>query len=144
MLFSIGVETPSDDSTAYGLVVPALCNDEYACLSAADSPQTIAPMAREAIFLIVEEMVLSGGYAVEQLKDAGYLNYAREAQYQHCDSWFVLEVDLSSFAGKQQRINIALPDTLIQRIDNRVQEQPASYRDRSHFIATAARRELQA
>ncbi|EBP9900722.1 CopG family transcriptional regulator, partial [Salmonella enterica] len=40
-----------------------------------------------------------------------------------------------------QRINISLPDTLIKRIDNVVVSNPA-YRDRSHFLAEAARHEL--
>ncbi|CAG75413.1 hypothetical protein ECA2514 [Pectobacterium atrosepticum SCRI1043] len=36
------------------------------------------------------------------------------------DSWFVIDVDLSAFEGKQQQTNIALSDTLIQRVDKRV------------------------
>ncbi|QMR42946.1 type II toxin-antitoxin system HicB family antitoxin (plasmid) [Klebsiella aerogenes] len=53
----------------------------------------------------------------------------------------MVEVDLSEFEGKPQRINISLPDTLIKRIDNAVKGN-TSYRDRSHFLAEAARHEL--
>lgn len=34
-------------------------------------------------------------------------------EYSDFDTWFVIDIDLSSFEGKQQRINIALPETLI-------------------------------
>ncbi len=130
-----------DENTAYGLVIPALCTEDYGCFSAADDKEDIAIMAREAILLAVENMVASNR-AVEQIQDAGYLVYAKNIEYQYVDSWFVIDVDLSEFSGKQQRINISLPDTLIQRIDNRVKESPAQYRDRSHFLAEAARHEL--
>ncbi|ETS31223.1 CopG family transcriptional regulator [Photorhabdus temperata] len=141
MFFSVGVELPKDENTAYGLVIPALCTEDYGCFSAADNKEDIAIMAREAILLTVEDRV-ANSRAVEHIQDAGYLVYAKNTEYQYVDSWFVIDVDLSEFSGKQQRINISLPDTLIQRIDNRVKESPAQYRDRSHFLAEAARHEL--
>lgn len=142
MFFSVGVETPKDESTAYGLIVPALCTDDYGCFSAADNQKDIARMAREAILSIVDEMVMSGNVDIERINDAGHLVYAGQPDYADYDSWFVLDVDLSAFDGKPQRLNISLPDTLIKRIDNRVKEQPDTYRDRSHFLAEAARHEL--
>ncbi|MBP2170237.1 putative RNase H-like HicB family nuclease [Erwinia toletana] len=144
MFFSVGIETPKDENTAYGMIVPAFSAYDYGCFSAADSQDKIAPMVREAILLTVEDMLLSGKYSVEQIKDAGHLAYAGDREYADYDCWLVIDIDLSRFDGKQQRINIALPDTLISRIDNRVREQPAIYRDRSHFIAEAARHELSA
>lgn len=142
MFFSVGVETPKADDIAYGMIVPALCDDDYGCYSAADTQEAIALMAREAILLTIEEKVLSGQYSVEQIKDAGYLVYSAYPAYADFDSWFVIHVDLSDFEGKQQRINVALPDILVCRIDNRVKENPHHYRDRSHFLAEAAKREL--
>jgi len=62
--------------------------------------------------------------------------------YAHCDTWFVIDVDLTGFEGKQQRVNISLPDVLIKRIDSIVQARNALYKDRCHFLATAARHEL--
>lgn len=141
MFFSVGVEFPKDEKIAYGLVIPALCTEDYGCFSAADNQEDIAIMAREAILLTVEDMVANSS-GVEKIQDSGYLVYAKNAEYQYIDSWFVIDVDLSEFSGKQQRINISLPDTLIQRIDNRVKESPTQYRDRSHFLAEAARHEL--
>lgn len=142
MLFSIGVETPENSGSAWGIIVPALSAYDYGCVSAADTHEEIAAMAREAILLIVEEMLLSGKYSVEQIEDGGVMRYAQDEEYADYDRWFVIEVDLSAFSGKPQRINISLPDTLLGRIDRRVSDQPGLYRDRSHFLATAARREL--
>ena len=117
MFFSVGVESPKDADTAFGISVPAFDNFDYGCVSAADTQADIAVMAREAILAIVEEMILSGDHSVEDIFDAGFMVYAANAEYSHCDSWFMIDVDLSAFEGKQQRINIALPDVLIKRID---------------------------
>ncbi|HBA7004279.1 TPA: CopG family transcriptional regulator [Escherichia coli] len=140
MFFSVGVETPKDENTAYGMIVPAFSAYDYDCYSAADSQDQIAPMVKEAILATVEDMVYSG-ISVEDIKDAGYLVYSINPEYQDFDSWVMVDVDLSEFEGKPQRINISLPDTLIKRIDHAVRTG-TSYRDRSHFIAEAARREL--
>ncbi|STG07013.1 Uncharacterised protein [Escherichia coli] len=58
----------------------------------------------------------------DDIHDDGCLTYAANQDYSHCDSWFVIDVDLSEIEGKQQRINIALPDVLIRRIDGFVRE----------------------
>ncbi|MED7790437.1 type II toxin-antitoxin system HicB family antitoxin [Klebsiella aerogenes] len=141
MFFSVGVETPKDENTAYGMIVPAFSAYEMGCFSAADTQDQIAPMVKEAILLSVECLVEDRGLSAEDIKDAGHLVYAANPEYKDFDSWFMIEVDLSAFEGKPQRINISLPDTLIKRIDNAVKGS-TSYRDRSHFLAEAARHEL--
>lgn len=142
MLFSVGIETPKDDSVAYGLVVPALCIEQYSCFSAADTENEIADMATEAIQLMLETMQ-EEGVAVSALKDAGYRQYKVMEEYAYCDTWLLLQVDVSAFEGKPKRINVSIPDTLISRIDSKVKSAPQRYRDRSHFLATAARHELE-
>ena len=142
MLFSVGVEAPNDSATAYGISVPALDNADFGCISAADEQRDIPVMAREAILSVIEEMLVSGAYSVEDIVDAGFMVYAASPDYAHCDTWFVIDVDLTGFEGKQQRVNISLPDVLIKRIDSIVQVRNTLYKDRSHFLATAARREL--
>lgn len=141
MFFSVGLETPKDDKTAYGMIVPAFMAYDYGCFSAADTRQEIAPMVREAILMTIEDLVESERYDVEDIFDAGHLVYAADPEYSGFDTWFLIDIDLSAFEGKSHRINISLPDMLLKRIDNRVKEHP-SYRDRSHFIAMAARKEL--
>lgn len=142
MFFSVGIETPKDDQMAYGIAVPALDSIDYGCVSAADEQSDIPCMAREAILAVIEDMMMNGTHSVEDIVDAGFMVYKSNPDYSHCDTWFVIDVDLTGFEGKQQRLNIALPDVLIKRIDSAVQEKNTLYKDRSHFLATAARHEL--
>ncbi|MGO1248088.1 MAG: type II toxin-antitoxin system HicB family antitoxin [Oceanisphaera sp.] len=142
MLFSVGVEYPSHDGEAFGLVVPALCNDDFACFSAADSEAQVKVMATEAIAMVVEEMV-SNGVSGDSIKDLGPRYYRQLADYEHCDGWLLLDVDLTEFMGKPKRINVSLPDGLIQLIDSRVKASQGQYKDRSHFLAIASRHELE-
>ncbi|WP_232832547.1 type II toxin-antitoxin system HicB family antitoxin [Photorhabdus sp. CRCIA-P01] len=93
MFFSVGVELPKDENTAYGLIIPALCTEKYGCFSATDNRENIAIMAREAILLTVEDMVANNS-AVEHIQDTGYLVYAKNTEYQYVDSWFVINVGL--------------------------------------------------
>ena len=141
MFFSVGVEMPANDNEAYGMIVPALCNDDFGCISAADNQDEIALMVREAILSIVDFMV-ERGMDITQLKDAGPFVYAANPEYAYCKQWLLVDVDLSALEGKPQRINISLPDALLERIDNRVKQPASGYRDRSHFLAVAARHEL--
>ncbi|WP_347254563.1 type II toxin-antitoxin system HicB family antitoxin [Leminorella grimontii] len=141
MFFSVGVETPKDENTAYGMIVPAFSAYDCGCFSAADTQDQIAPMIKEAILMVIEDLVQRGVVAAGDIKDAGYLVYAANPEYKDFDSWVMVDVDLSEFEGKPQRINVSLPDTLIRRIDTAVKSSTV-YRDRSHFIAEAARHEL--
>ncbi|WP_232513335.1 type II toxin-antitoxin system HicB family antitoxin [Zobellella denitrificans] len=40
--------------------------------------------------------------------------------YNHCDDWLLLDVDLTESMGKPKRINVSLPGGIIQLIDTRV------------------------
>lgn len=141
MFFSVGVETPKDEDTAYGMIVPAFSAYDYGCFSAADKQDQIAPMVKEAILMVIDDLVDEGKVSPDNIVDAGYMVYAANPEYADFDSWFMIDVDLSEFEGKPQRINISLPDTLITRIDTKVKGNTI-YRDRSHFLAVAARHEL--
>ncbi|VEB95478.1 Uncharacterised protein [Cedecea lapagei] len=141
MFFSVGVELPATETEAFGLVVPALCNDDFGCVSAADRQADIAPMVQDAVLSIVDLMVESGK-DITQLRDAGPFAYAADPEYSYCEQWLLVDVDLSALEGKQQRLNITLPDALLRRIDSRVKQPSSGYRDRSHFLAVAARNEL--
>ncbi|WP_253650910.1 type II toxin-antitoxin system HicB family antitoxin [Vibrio sp. Y29_XK_CS5] len=140
MWFTLGVETPKDKDSSYGIVVPALCNDCYSCYSASDSSKDIAAHSAEAIESILEEM-LADGFDVLGLKDQGALIYKEDQAYHFCDVWLQIEIDVSRYSGKTQRVNVSLPESLLAVIDRRV-ENSDLYRDRSHFLAIAARNEL--
>ena len=142
MLFSVGIELPKSNDDAFGLIIPALCNDEYNCYSAADTEQQIALMATDAITMMVEEILLDGG-TISSIKDQGVLTYQQDSEYSDYDAWLMLDVNISKLEGKPKRINISIPDVLIQRIDDYVKHSSGRYKDRSDFIASAARNEMQ-
>lgn len=142
MFFSVGVESPKDADTAFGISVPVFYQFDYGCVSAADEQSDIPVRAPEAILSIVEEILLSGAHSVEDIKDASFMVYAENVEYAPCDSWFIIDVDLSEFEGKQQRVNITLPDVLIKRIDGFILGNRSAYKERSHFWAQAERHEL--
>ncbi|WP_227318254.1 type II toxin-antitoxin system HicB family antitoxin [Cedecea davisae] len=142
MFFSVGVELPATENEAFGLVVPALCNDDFGCVSAVDTQADIAPMVQDAVLSIADLMV-ERGKDITQLRDAGPFAYAANPDYAYCTQWLLVDVDLSALEGKQLRLNIMLPDALLRRIDSRVKQPSSGYRDRSHFLAIAARHELQ-
>ncbi|OOF84444.1 CopG family transcriptional regulator [Rodentibacter ratti] len=142
MLFTVGVETPKTENEAFGLVVPALFTEKYSCFSAADTTEEIVPMVTEAIHLMLEGMA-EDGFDISQIKDKGFTYYKQQEDFAHCDSWLLIDVDITAYFGKRQRVNIVLPQYLIDRIDNRVAHSHF-YRDRSHFLAVASQNELQA
>ena len=141
MLFTIGVESPKNDNEAYGLIVPALNDDHYACISAADPANDILRAATDAIATVLQDRA-ENGLENDNIKDLGYRAYQQHPDYTHCDTWLLADIDISEYTGKRQRININVPDYLLRRIDQRVAAN-SRYKDRSHFLALAAQRELE-
>lgn len=143
MYFSVGVETPKDENTAYGIVVPVFSTYDYGCFSAADSHEEIAANAREAILAMLDEVALDGRHSVSDMKDAGFMVYQASSEYSEFDKWFVIDVDVSKFEdSRSSRVNVTLPDVLLSRIDNCVKANSKEYKNRSHFLAVASRNEL--
>ena len=140
MLFTIGIETPANENEAYGIAVPALSTEKYDCFSAADTLEEIPAQATDAIHSILE-MMFEDGLDINELQDKGYRHYQTLEDFNYCDTWLLLDVDISAYQGKRYRINISLPEYLIKRIDSRVASNPI-YKDRSHFLAIASQKEL--
>lgn len=140
MLFTIGIETPTNQNEAYGIAVPLLFTEKFACISAADSLEEIPVQATDAIHSILE-MMFEDGINITELQDKGYKHYQTLEAFNHCDTWLLLDIDTTAYQGKRQRINISLPEYLIKRIDSRVASNPI-YKDRSHFLAIASQKEL--
>ncbi|MGV7078475.1 type II toxin-antitoxin system HicB family antitoxin [Testudinibacter sp. P80/BLE/0925] len=143
MLFTIGVESPDNQDQAYGLVVPALFTHNHSCFSAADEQDDILPMVTDVIRLTLESLVESG-VDISEIKDRGFKHYKTLEDFDHCDTWLLIDFDISEYLGKKQRVNISMPEYLLKRIDQQVANLSGLYKDRSHFLATAAHRELYA
>ncbi|HHF7304264.1 TPA: type II toxin-antitoxin system HicB family antitoxin [Haemophilus influenzae] len=143
MIFTVGVETPENENQAYGMIVPALCQLDYGCFGGADDVDDLLPMVTEAITMMLEAMV-EDGFDLTTLKDKGVTHYKADPEYADFDTWLLVDVDISEYLGKKQRINVSLPEYLLTRIDRRVAAMGNYYKDRSHFLANAAHRELHA
>ena len=141
MLFMVGIETPQDDSYAWGIEVPAFERIGLGCTSAADEEGDILNQARDAI-LSMAEVALEQGILLESLAEP-YHDYSKDENYSHCSRWVALDVNLDAISDKQQRLNISLSQALIARIDAMVEANKGEYRDRSHFLALAASHEIQ-
>ncbi len=92
LLFKVGIETPEDSDTAYSIIIPALCNDQYTTVSAADTFEEIVPMAREVGLLMMEEMALSGDLDRDAIIMANQQDYRINPEYADFDQW--IEVDI--------------------------------------------------
>lgn len=128
MLYPIAIE-PGNDSRAFGVVVP----DIPGCFSAGDTLDEAIANAREAIDFHLDglaednaEIPVASSFAKHQANPeyAGWI-------------WAVVEVDVTRYLGKAEKINITLPASLIRRIDEFVSRHP-EYRSRSGFLAQSA------
>jgi len=128
MLYPIAIE-PGDDTHAFGVVVP----DIPGCFSAGDTLDEALANAREAI-----EFHLDG-----LAEDNAEIPVASSVARHHANPdfagwiWAVVDIDITRYMGKAEKINITLPASLIRRIDEFVARHP-EYRSRSGFLAQSA------
>jgi hypothetical protein len=133
----IGIEAPTSENEAYGIVVPVFEKLGYGCFSAADEKKDILKQAKVVILDMVEE-ILNDGKRIENLGE-DYEDY--QELYPEFKEWIAIDVAVESLKAKKERINISLSAPLISRIDNFVQTH-TEYKDRSDFLALAADREM--
>lgn len=133
MYYPIAIE-PGDDATAFGVVVP----DIPGCFSAGDSFDDAMANVREAIELHLECLAEDGQPIPTATEVSKHLHNPEYTGW----IWAAIEVDINPYLGKSHKINVTLPELLIQRIDRMVGQQP-SYTSRSGFLATAALHELE-
>lgn len=127
MKYPIAIE-PGTETTAFGVVVP----DIPGCFSAGDTLEEAFDNAREAIdghlALLAEdgkEMPVPAGLAAH-MADPDYAGW----------TWGVVDVDVTRYEGKAEKINITLPARLLTKIDACARTRGTT---RSGFLADAAR-----
>lgn len=132
MLYPIVIE-PGDADHAFGVVVP----DIPGCFSAGDTFEAALINAKEAIEFHLEGLCEDGldipqaSSMQTHLSDPNYIGWV----------WALVEIDITPFLGKSQKVNVTLPDVLIKRIDDTVARK-SIYKSRSGFLAQAALHEL--
>ncbi|MFK8049403.1 MAG: type II toxin-antitoxin system HicB family antitoxin [Halioglobus sp.] len=116
-----------EEGSAYGVTVPGLAG----CFSAGDSFDEAFDNVVEAIEFHLEGLA-------EQEMDIP----RAETVDAHMDNpdfaggtWGFVDIDLTPYLGKTEKINVTLPSAVIRRID-------AKHKNRSRFLAEAALKAL--
>ena len=128
MLYPIAVEK-GDSDHAYGVVVP----DIPGCFSAGDTFDEALDNAKEAIAGHLEILAEDGldiplaGNADQYIGNENFVGMI----------WAVVDVDVSRYMGKSEKINVTLPSRLIHLIDARVNKSDR-FKSRSQFLAAGA------
>ena len=117
-----------EDGTAYGVTVP----DIPGCFSAGDSFEEALDKAVEAITGHLE-ILAEDGEAVPLPGDLS--EHQANADYDG-GIWGFVEVDITPFLGKGEKINVTLPSLVLHKIAS------AGIKNRSAFLAEAALKEL--
>ena len=118
----------SDDGVRFGVTVP----DLPGCFSAGDSFDEALESVQEAIDLHLEGLTEDGADIPVPRPIAEHRAHADFAD----GVWAAVEVDVSRFDGRAEKINITLPRRLLAKIDSYAKAHGAS---RSGFLAEAAR-----
>ncbi len=124
----IPVVIHKDPGSDFSVAVP----DLPGCFSAGDTIEEAIAMVQEAIELHLEGMLADG----EPLPN---IDLEDEARYGHEDyeggTWFLVNLDPSKLAGKAKRINVTIPEHLLEQIDEAAHREQTT---RSGFLTTAA------
>lgn len=126
MRYPIAIEL-GDKEHAYGVAVP----DLPGCFSAGDTLDEAIGNTEEAILLYLEDAADAG----KAPPVASTLDVLRRRKDWRGWTWGVVEIDLAKLSTKATRVNITLPDRLLDTIDRHAK---ASGETRSGFLARAA------
>jgi len=128
MLYPVYVH--KDEGCAWGAIVP----DMPGVITAADTLEDLPAMVQEAVELMYED-------APHSVPAASSLErYQHDAEFQG-GAWMLLDINLARVKVPSVRLNISLPEPLLQRIDAAAQQRGQS---RSAFLAQAAMHEMAA
>lgn len=133
MLYPIAIST-GDHEHAWGVEVP----DIAGCFSAGDDLDDAIAMAREAIEGHFEILAEDGSVIPPASK---VTLHAANPKYAGV-TWALVDIDITKYLGKAQKLNITLPGYLLTRIDEYVLNHPEE-KSRSGFLASAALKVLQ-
>jgi predicted RNase H-like HicB family nuclease len=131
MQYPIAIEW-GDENTAIGIHIP----DIPGAATAGDSFEEAYNAAIEIAHILLEEIVSNG----QPLPMPGSAkSYQHDPDYAEM-GWGMLEIDISPYLGKTEKVNVTLPGFVIQRIDRYVRDH--NIKSRSSFLADAALEKL--
>jgi len=122
MLYAVYVH-PGDETHAHGVTLP----DFPGCFSAADRWEDIPAKIQEAVELYFagESLEVPVPTPLDRLRD--------DPQYTDGE-WILLDIDLTRLHPRTRRIDVTLPESLLDRIDAYARARRTS---RSGFISEA-------
>ncbi|ERH67188.1 hypothetical protein N172_02230 [Pantoea dispersa EGD-AAK13] len=128
MLFPALVEIDADGSAS------GYFPDVTGCYFAGDTPEQTLQDAQSALHAHFELMAEKGLLIPEPAQHW-------QQEFSQPGVWIYVDIDVTRYLGKSERINITMPHLLIEKIDKMVSNN-ARYSSRSHFLAEAARKAL--
>lgn len=133
MLYPIAIKQ-GNDKVAHAIFFPDVPNLASAC----DELDEILTTAQECIDMHFNGLVEDG----EEIPlPQNFSNYANNPEYQGM-MWAWVDVDLTKYDSKTHKINITLPQFLINKIDEKVASHKHLYKSRSNYLAQLASRDL--
>lgn len=117
-----------DKNSDYGVIVP----DLPGCFSAGKSYEEALINAREAIECHIEGLLMDDEY-VPAVNEVDF--FLKQDEYKD-GIWALVEIDLSQLSGKAKRINITLPEKILNLID--LYAKNHAIKNRSALLADAA------
>ena len=133
MLYPIAIR-PGDEQHAWGVDVP----DIPGCFSAGEDLDDAMAMAREAIEGHLEILAEDCSRIPVATPVSAHVS---NPEYEGC-IWALVDIDITRYLGKAEKLNITLPANLLNRIDEYVKHHPEQ-KSRSGFLASAALKVLQ-
>jgi predicted RNase H-like HicB family nuclease len=121
-----------DENTASGIQIP----DIPGAVTAGDSFEEAYNAAVEVAHLMLQEIAAAGQAIPMPTSAAEHRSHPDFAGM----GWGMLELDISPYLGKTEKVNVTLPGFVIQRIDRYVREH--NVKSRSSFLADAAMEKL--
>lgn len=130
MIYPIAIEPPANDNECYGVIVP----DIAGCFSAGETLDEAVKNAHEAVALHLDGMAEDG----EDIPHATSIAHHQDNPDYQGMVWGLVDVDLSAYLGKAEKINVTLPSRLIAKIDDKVNSHKSLYKSRSNYLAQLA------
>ena len=115
MLYPIAIR-PGDEQHAWGVDVP----DIPGCFSAGEDLDDAMAMAREAIEGHLEMLAEDCSRIPVATPVSAHVS---NPEYEGC-IWALVDIDITRYLGKAEKLNITLPGNLLNRIDEYVKHHP--------------------
>lgn len=128
MKYPIAIEPPKGPSECYGVTVP----DLPGCFSSGETIDEAIESTKEAIELQLEGLSEDGLEIPGASLIESFIGHDNFIGY----TWAFVDIDVTRYLGKAEKINVTLPGRLIRQIDEAVKALPNE--SRSGFLAKAA------